>query len=367
MAHIKELLKWADPNKAGIDCVQVYGDRHLLAALEDRTWLEKVHVSALDDNILKRVWWQSTQLSRAARDCDLLFIPAAGGRGQFRPYVAMSQNMLPFEKIERERFGKYSPQNLKLLILHRLIRRRFKKANGMIFLGEYARETIQRDVGGVQGNFATIPHGIDPQFNCPPRQVQPLEAFTTKNPVRLLYVSPISPYKHQKTVVCAVANLRSKGFPLSLTLAGGIHAKWYAKQVDEIIQSVDPDSSFINYKGHIPYEKLGSIYRDADIFIFASTCENLPITLLEAMASGLPILSSNKRPMPEILQDGGLYFDPESSDDLENQLLYYLRNKELRETHAHNGYKIAQTYSWELAAEQTFEFLARCARTANTA
>ena len=43
----------------------------------------------------------------------------------------------------------------------------------------------------------------------------------------------------------------------------------------------------------------------SNIFIFASSCENMPITLIEGMASGLPIACSDRGPMPEVLQDGG--------------------------------------------------------------
>ena len=49
----------------------------------------------------------------------------------------------------------------------------------------------------------------------------------------------------------------------------------------------------------------------SNIFIFASSCENMPITLIEGMASGLPIACSDRGPMPEVLQDGGVYFNPE--------------------------------------------------------
>jgi glycosyltransferase involved in cell wall biosynthesis len=50
----------------------------------------------------------------------------------------------------------------------------------------------------------------------------------------------------------------------------------------------------------------------SDIFVFASSCENMPNTLIEGMAAGLKIACSSRGPMPEVLKDAGYYFDPES-------------------------------------------------------
>ena len=66
----------------------------------------------------------------------------------------------------------------------------------------------------------------------------------------------------------------------------------------------------------IPYHELHSEYKDADLGVFASSCENLPIILIEKMASGLPIACSNKGPMPEVLGSAGVYFDPENSYEI---------------------------------------------------
>ena len=69
---------------------------------------------------------------------------------------------------------------------------------------------------------------------------------------------------------------------------------------------------------------------ESDIFIFASSSETFGISLLEAMALGLPIVCSNKSSLPEILDDGGLYFDPNNHIELYNQINKLIKNKKLR-------------------------------------
>ena len=91
------------------------------------------------------------------------------------------------------------------------------------------------------------------------------------------------------------------------------------------IQASDPNRIFTEIKSFVPHEKVHELHSTADIFVFASSCENMPNTLIEAMAAGLPIACSNRGPMPEVLQDAGVYFDPEVpssiAEAIENLLL----------------------------------------------
>ena len=95
-------------------------------------------------------------------------------------------------------------------------------------------------------------------------------------------------------------------------------------------------------------------------FIFASSCENLPIILLEAMASHLPIACSNRLPMPEVLGDTGVYFDPEDITSITNALRELLVSSELRKVKAKKAKERSIQYTWGRCANDTFEFLSAC-------
>ena len=85
-------------------------------------------------------------------------------------------------------------------------------------------------------------------------------------------------------------------------------------------EQFDPSRLWSNYHGAVNYSELPSLYRESDIGIFASTCENMPNILLKMMASGLPVLCSKVPPMPSILGPSAVYFDPEDPYSISQSL-----------------------------------------------
>ena len=83
----------------------------------------------------------------------------------------------------------------------------------------------------------------------------------------------------------------------------------------------------------------------------------MPNILLETMAAGLPIACSNRGPMPEVLGDSGLYFDPEQPMEIFNALETLINNPQLRLEKANASFVEVQKYSWSSCANETFSFL----------
>jgi glycosyltransferase involved in cell wall biosynthesis len=97
----------------------------------------------------------------------------------------------------------------------------------------------------------------------------------------------------------------------------------------------------------------------ADLFVFASSCETFGISLLEAMAVGLPIACSNKSSLPETLRDGGEYFDPEDDQSIADAIERLIMDPVSRTNFAARGRALSQDYSWKRCADQTWSYLAR--------
>jgi glycosyltransferase involved in cell wall biosynthesis len=363
LGHISEILRAAQPQEQGISKIVVWGGRTTLDRLPTRPWLECQHDPMLDQSLPARTYWQVRKLPRLAEEyCDCLFVPGGVYSGKFTPFVVQSQNMLPFELVELRRYG-FSGLAAKLLLLRFAQIRSFRRANGAIFLTDYSRSTVQR-VAGLKGEYPLIPYGISPLFFRPPREQKPIQHYSFANPYKLLYVSKLEPYKHHWNVVEAVAQLRSEGLPVALDLIGAPERPPLLLRLLATIKRVDAEGKFIHYRGHISYEKLVEAYHQADGFIFASSCENLPNIMLEAMAAGLPIACAQRGPMPEALGEAGIYFDPEQPPSIATAVRHLVTNHDWRAQSASLAYERAQAYSWERCANETFSFLAQVAANA---
>jgi len=356
LTHIGELLTAARPEEHGVTRVIVWAGREVVERLPSQPWLEVVHEPMLDRPLPVRVLWQQTKLGGLARRAavDLLFVPGGTYLGDFRPFVTMSRNMLPFDLAQAKLYGA-SPMLLKFLLLRLSQKTTVRNAGGTIFLNEYARTRVTGAVRELTGRDTIIPHGISRRFRRAPRVQESIDAYSKSRPFRLLYVSTVDAYKHQWRVAEAVAELAGMGLPVSLDLVGPAHHA-SANRLERAVRRLGAEE-YVHYRGEIAYADLPAAYNDCDGFVFASTCENLPNCLLEAMNAGLPIACSDRPPMPNILGDGGVYFDAGETADIVRALHHLVTSPEAREAYAAAAYERAHHYTWERCADDTFAFL----------
>lgn len=361
VTHLVELLGAARPEKYSFSKVIVWSKQSTLDSIPDRLWLEKAHLPVFEKGLINRIMWQRFHLSHLVRQgrCDLLFVPGGSYAGKFHPIVSMSQNMLPFEWRELRRYG-WSLLTLKFLLLRLTQSKTFKNADGLIFLTQYVQDAVSEVVQRKTGKNAVVPHGINERFFGKNRIQKTIDLYSPDQPYRIIYVSIVDMYKHQWYVAEAVAKLRKSGLPVELILVGPSYPR-ALNWLNSTLTRVDPENEFIRYVGSVPYAQLHDHYAQADLCLFASSCENLPNILLEGMASGLPIVCSNKGPMPEVLGDAGIYFDPEHSTEIAEALKKMIESPEMRTKLAKRSYQRVQRYSWERCADETFNFLGRVA------
>jgi glycosyltransferase involved in cell wall biosynthesis len=357
LTHLYELLTILQTEVHGFRRVVVWGSTATLSMLEDMSWLEKSTPSELDKGLFHRSLWQLLHLSQSAREagCDVLFVPGGSYFGNFHPVVTISQNLLPFEIYELRRYG-WSFFTLKLLLLRLVQTHTFKKAEGIIFLTDYALKMVMKVTGRMRGKTSIVKHGLNPRFIKLPKIQRDIAEYNDSHPYRVLYVSIIDQYKHQWHVVEAIAILRKKGLPIELDMVGPANLR-ALKRLNATIDCVDIGQHWVHYHGAIAFDELHHWYAQADLGLFASSCENMPNILLEKMASGLPIACSNMGPMPEILGQAGVYFDPEQPDDIARALLELIESPQLRNELSKLSYASAQKYSWQRCADETLRFL----------
>ncbi len=357
ITHLAEVLRAGDPEAHGFSQVVVWGATATLAHLEDRTWLVRHCPRLLDRGLIFRTFWQRFRLARAATatNCDVLLIPGGSYAGAFRPVVTMCRNMLPFDWRELLRYG-FSAATLQFFLLRWIQSRTFRRADGVIFLTRFARDRVLKAVGTLVGAAATIPHGAKPSIVEVPRRQVSIDHYSVARPFRILYVSSIQFYKHQWHVAEAVAHLRAAGLPVVLDLVGLPYAP-ALRRLRAVMSRIDPEGQFIRYHGGVPHAALSAWYADADVCVFASSCENMPNILLEGMAAGLPIACSDRGPMPEVLGDAGVYFDPEQPATIARALRDLITAPELRQRLSHRAAERAVKYTWQTCADETLSFI----------
>lgn len=302
-------------------------------------------------------WWRRgyPELERQLTP-DAILHPTGFIRGGSRgtPTVVRCPNMLPFDLREIRRYGA-SRATLNFLYWRARYVRSFRKADGVIFLSDHSEREVSRQVTGI-GKKTVIPNGLEARFRTEPPQERPLGS-----PVEILYVSTIFLYKHHWNVVEAVSSLRKKlGLDLRLTFVGGgehVAQKRLARRIEEL-----GATTFTTVIGDVSLDEMPAMYRNADLFVFASSCEGFANTQAEAMAAGLPIACSNRASMPDILKDGGVYFDPERPTEIASAVRKLLEDSDLRLRCARKAHEYAGEYTWQKSAQQTYDFLQAVSR-----
>lgn len=307
----------------------------------------------LDGAFWKTMRWRQFELPGLTKRLDVDCLLSPGGLVPLRrtvPTVVMSQNALPFEERERKRYGISEPMRWRLEYLRHTQRRSFNRADAVIALSEYTRGLLSGS--GVHRAIEVVPHGVEERFFV--ERERP--ATSAGGPLTVLYVSPVERYKHHAAVVRAASSVAGS-YPLTLRLVGKPADLAAVRDLQTAIRESDPDGTLVEQRGHVTDDELAESYAEADVFVFASTCENFPITLLEAMAAGLPIISSSDGAMPEALGDAGIYFNLEDIGSLEEGLSGLLADETLRRRLGEQARSRARQFAWESTVRRTAEVL----------
>jgi len=184
---------------------------------------------------------------------------------------------------------------------------------------------------------------------------------TDKRSLNILYVSTVKSYKHHTNLINAFQILLEKGYNLELNLVGGGDKIFIRKMKNSMKLINDKYGEKVFYHGKIDFDKINIYYEKADIFVYPSSCENLPLIILESMSYGIPIACSNLRPMTDILGDSAVYFNHNDIDSIAKRIEELVNNIEYRKNTSLELYAKSMNYSWELCVDRTFSYISKIA------
>lgn len=368
VTHLTQILNCSNLIEKPFEEIIVLGCKQTLAQIDDRPYIKKIHKKIFEKNYVIRVLWLFIKFDGFLKQvkADLLFAPGGSFFTSFHPVVTMSRNSLPLELKEAKRYG-LSLMYFRLLFLRNIQKRSFLKSDGFIFLTHYAKEIFIQQGWFKSKNkshkISIIPHGVAPILVDQGSIVAyKKKIISIDNPFKIIYVSIIDVYKHQDKVALAIEKLNREGYFTEIHFVGPYYNPAFINFNNILGRMSDEIKHMIKYHGKLNTAQQSVLYGQMDCVLFASSCENMPNILLEGMSSGLPIVCSNRGPMPEILKTAGEYFNPESIESICAAVIKLYNSVELRSSLAKESLHLSRNYSWQKCSKETFQFLAKFKR-----
>jgi glycosyltransferase involved in cell wall biosynthesis len=176
----------------------------------------------------------------------------------------------------------------------------------------------------------------------------------------ILTVGNLQPRKNLVRLVNAYAQMKqAHGLAHKLVIVG--QSAWKSSAVFKAVETNGLDDD-VFFTGFIPAEDLPLLYTAAQVFVYPSLYEGFGLPVLEAMACGTPVITSNSSSLPEIAEGAARLVDPRNTDDLAAALVQVLSDQGLQKEMREKGLARARTFSWERTAHQTLEVYRQVAR-----
>lgn len=204
------------------------------------------------------------------------------------------------------------------------------------------------------GKIVVTPEGGEPKFMPQPTAKIAETKKRLGLPERyLLFVSRWERYKGLPVLLDAHDQLSAKYPDLGLVICGKPDAQ--NPDVSALVEAAKQKNRNVVTPGFVSDEDLVTLYSGAAVYVHPSWYEGFGIMILEAMAAGAPVVTSNVSSLPEVVGDAGLLVDPHSVFDLAQAIEKLLTDPKLADRFRANGFERVRNYSWAKMAEQTLE------------
>jgi glycosyltransferase involved in cell wall biosynthesis len=174
----------------------------------------------------------------------------------------------------------------------------------------------------------------------------------------MLFLGTIEPLKNITRLLQAFADFKKsfttteKNFNYKLMMAG--KRGWLANEYKQLVKDLGIEKEVI-FTGYIVGDNLSPLFAQADFFVMPSLYEGFGTTVLEALVTGVPVISSNVSSIPEIAGDAAKLVNPLDTKEITEAMLEFSQNEELKDSLREKGKKQAEKFNWEKTARETLE------------
>jgi glycosyltransferase involved in cell wall biosynthesis len=260
-------------------------------------------------------------------------------------------SVLTFTRLMRTRHRRIYMN--KVVLLNKTLLRLAPYADLTLTASESERQELLRRTSIDPEQVIAIHHGVDHDQFSPPADVQRAREavagrFGLETPY-VLYVSNHQRKKNTEGLVRAFARVAREEPDVTLAMTGWQTPRF--RLVLELIESLGL-ASRVKVLGHVPDDALPSLYGGAHVFTLPSLHEGFGLPILEAMACGTPVLTSNIYALPEVAGDAAELVDPYDVGQIAEGLLRLLRDPGHAAVLRERGLRRAADFTWRRSAEQ---------------
>ncbi|MBM7618578.1 glycosyltransferase involved in cell wall biosynthesis [Bacillus tianshenii] len=193
-------------------------------------------------------------------------------------------------------------------------------------------DSLRNNFLGFPKKVEIISNGIDEDFIPNELIVSNQERKFQKkvdDPIQIVYLSNLMKSKGYHKIIKSVLNLRKQGFNLTLKLAGLIQDETLFESVMKEVQE-ENQSQFIEHLGVVTGQEKKDLLLNSDIMVLASDFEGQPISIIEGLAAGLPIISSCVGAIPDLILDNGILLKDPTIAELQTHISEISTDKQMR-------------------------------------
>ncbi len=231
-----------------------------------------------------------------------------------------------------------------------------KRADKIITISEFSKSEIVKYLEVPEEKIEVVPNGVDTErfrFDISEEAVEVAKEKYAIKGSYILYLGTIEPRKNVQKLIQAYALLK-KEFPAApqLILAGG--RGWFSEGIYGQAEESGV-KEYVRFLGYVADDDVPILLKGAEIFVFPSLYEGFGMPVLEAMACGTPVLTSNVASLPEVAGDAAVLVNPYDTKGIKQGMAELLQNSELRQQCREAGLARVQEYSWKKTADRYLE------------
>ena len=320
---------------------------------EDRCLKEthNFHVIETGNNLY--ALWEQYSLPKAVKELNLNLLHCTSNTAPLHcsvPIILTLHNIIFLEP--RERMNESIYQNMGWYYRKMVVPKILKKCKRIITVSNFEKNNIVKTLSIPEKKIAMIYNGYTDWFK-PLQDIDFVYRKYIDDPSYFFFLGNTDPKKNtERTLIAYSKYLEKSDFKRKLLMAD--LDEQYLKYIIERNQ-IDNIRDMIVMPGYIENKDLPYIYNNAFAFLYPSLRESFGIPLLEAMACGTPVITSNTSSMPEIGGPNAILINPENPDEITEMMLKLEHDSDFYSRQEEIGLHQASLFSWRQTAEQLLE------------